>query len=1467
MPKEWYQVCKDCGKRFGYSNMAHHSMKRKGHSRPERCPEHRDLHAREIVNLASSHFSLVPRTGPPSILGTPNLGQVDHADRSLQEMKIEPNSEGMDIGFNENHMAEIYDALSNHQVLVIVGPTGSGKSTFVPYCLINPIEPYEKDHFTQNGPIIVTQPRIKATRGVSNAIAEKLLGSSIGPGFEIGFRHGDGSGKRRGENYDSWNRLIFVTDGTLINWLTEGKLADYSMIMIDEAHERSCNIDLILSLLKRELLKYPHVKLIIASATIDAEAFRDFFEETTTVWLRDFADTKKTWGYDLHFWDNSPIAETPSDANKKMPFVVAQKVLDLLRTTETGGILAFLPGKDEIRKSIRFILKKLQNDRTVKVFELHASLPPDESDAVTDELPEIDVRGRKIVPRRVVIATNVAETSITVPDVEYVVDSGLIKQQEWNIASFRKELKVRWHSQDGCKQRWGRAGRNRKGDVYALYTKDQYHNFEEHTSPEITRNCLEDVFLAAKAAGVNDVSPTNFSWIQEPPEDELNRTLSVFRARRVVDHENDFTEEGLELYQLSKAISRSLDKYDYNSTQRALDVASLLIFADTYGCLVEAVTSVVMMPRMGNALCWKEDGLLVWDLKWDLESKDRISRIFNSLQVGCDDDLEFSLKLFALYEQGKHDPAFSDWNERHFINVRNFELLERARMDLVEPFLQDKRDLLKSDGRLRPINFELLPRLRILMALAWPDRIAEIESGNPSIFMISSGNNEVRGLISAHSCGCWDAHKTAIVGILDTERSFFQGEFQYHAIANFLISMPESVPDKTYFSLIDQFSKLRKDFDKNNELTQLIADQFAPVGGIVELQSNEGYTEVVSVINRPKPFSPSFEELFEEYEIELEDELRYHDGISDLDENSNWMAESADPLGSFSDESESVREVGPKVKLSFDVSSFDIPPFPAVLRTQNFEDTASILVWARERSQWYAVVTNGDQASVRARYSETVKVGSEIEVEIEQEIYDFHPIRITGYIGCIDNELRFPIPITSLSIASQNSGLKSLVGQKIQLLLTGFDPKYRFPVVTLLPVIEQDLAEIVELEEIEGELVEIFSKYDEDWCEVGIYRPNGICHNSLIKYEHLLEFLGNPSPGDKVVLEAHYLESDEPWRTRISPEIPLTKINQELLSQCGLAISNDTLQCHNRMTYLELIKVCEQFPELAHSLRKLYELSQRLRLVILYTHESRGTYKQHYEAIQSIYQNASLLHPGETRSKIMNYQSKIKEDENLSRAAQYKLRGILKEAWSITDKIVQRLYAERITEAQEIRDNADQASPRITRQGISSFSAKIREDKIWDSEQWANLNSILDSAREILERFIERKSKKVARGLEKDIRSVITLASTLEPRESRGRILDMRDLVNREEYLTNADKSILRGLIQQAWEARSIQIRRKEDDFIQRQYANIEKLEGYIAQSSDALKIARWQRFIIENKQKIDDVLQQRRERESKRGR
>ncbi len=631
MTKEWEVACKNCGKKFGYSDYSYVIGSNIGHSRPERCPECRKIHNRQTGAMGLAYYDLKPLKGSDTTnIRAGGLGALTHPSREHKSYPVESKFNPDKFGVSITDINKLFDWLSdpNHQVAVVEGPTGSGKSTALPYYLISPPEGYPEDFFTRNGQVVITQPRIQATRNIPAFVAKDLFGSSIGSGFDIGFRYSD-------HPYSDWrNRLVYLTDGTLINWIVSGQLSKLSVIMIDEAHERSLNIDLILGLLKKLLPRYPHLKLIIASATIKADLFKNYFGTEQTEIVK-FQGKQKHFVKEYYAEECEKLAyEDIPKLKKIISSALAKKVLTLLEAMSSGekqegDILGFLHGAKEIDDAVSEIKKGIKSDsklaELVDVYPLYTTLPQPEQDKALKSKPDPD-------RRRVVITTNVAETSLTVEGIVYVVDSGLIKEAQWDSESETKQVITVLHSKAGCIQRWGRAGRITDGEAYCLYTKNQFKElFLEYTIPQIKRSPLEQIVLTAKAAGIDDI--TKFEWIQKPPKKELERAPEILKDMGALDKEGDLTEHGLELQMFAEEPR----------------LANLMTFADRFSCSVEMATIISMIKAGGLR------HILNWNNDWDADTKQKVSNIHKALMAGCQDDIELCLKIYAAWEEMVYD--------------------------------------------------------------------------------------------------------------------------------------------------------------------------------------------------------------------------------------------------------------------------------------------------------------------------------------------------------------------------------------------------------------------------------------------------------------------------------------------------------------------------------------------------------------------------------------------------------------------------------------------------------------------------------------------------------------------------------------------------------------------------------------------------------------------------------------------
>jgi len=1256
MAREWFQRCKDCGKKFGYSDQVAKMLLQRGHSLPERCSDHRSIHSNEIRDLASSHFSLVPSKQPPSILGHLFLGYVDHGERKLIERTKTADSSKMDIGLTKEHVKKVFDLLESNQVVVIVAPTGSGKSTYIPYCLSHP--PFEDvpiDMFTKYGPIIVTQPRIPATSGIPEAIADHLMGSSVGPGFDIGFRHGDSTGRRRGDQYDRWNRLIFVTDGTLINWLADGRIGEFSIVMIDEAHERSCNIDLILSLLKRELPKFRHLRVIVLSATIDAESFVNFFQETANTESIDFQETQKIYEYTVHWWEGEAADVEAAVANKRMPSTLVTKVEEILDASDEGGILAFLSGAGEIRSAIAQLEMKLRNKAPVELTPWHAKISSKERKRATADLPKIKYKGKYVKPRRIYLSTNYGETSLTLPDIAYVIDSGLIKQSVWNPTSCRKGLQARWHSQDGCRQRWGRAGRTRMGDVYTLYSEQQFANFPLHTTPEISRECLDDIILTAKVAGIDNIEPESFSWIENPPEIELKRASFAICHRSILDQDNDLTEEGQEVYYLARRLSTTLDKYDYNSTQRALDVATFLVLADAHGCLLEAVTVVAMMSHMGDALYWKRNGLFLWNQLWDIESKDHVQRRQLSLKSGCIDDLDYSCKLFFLYENSQTASSGNRWSQFYFVNEEGFQRVNQARLAILGSFLQGTNYM--ESGRvprakqeaLRGIDFSLIPRLRLLASIAWPDRLVTLE-GN-GLFR-SDVPIKLVGTVSKHVSGDWSQEERAIAGILDSGRSFIDGAMENQPVANFLIRAREPAHSSVSSILISECRAEQESFNFQEHYSNLMVDQAAKVGSLVSILS-EGSNHSISGINEePSDLAPHVIDSF--------------DGQEDEQDNSYELYEHLEQDVTIPETGN--KKLDAKEKLRLDTVKLDTY---RTIMMNRASKSGRILEWRLQDGIAEAVVDGiSDQPEVRYQLRDQWRIGEEINVSIKEPIWDLNRGQLAGLIAIGPNGIRIPIEAKLLTISPQSRGLIELIGQRLSLSIIGIDPLHFFPNCTKLPAVEADYKRLVLEEEIVGRIINIESRHGFDACDVSIFRNDGIVHGLTLNYASLPKWISNNiSIGEDIFLRYRVDDAREDWSTTLPRNADLVEEERALLQNIGIELRADELICSKPLKFVDILPIRNASLRLYQIVRRLYQYSNGVNVMVVDTQKSREVARELLLEADSIVKNARTGTPSSTRDNIKLVRQKINSSTQLSGRAKSDLHEKISEAVTLLKEI------------------------------------------------------------------------------------------------------------------------------------------------------------------------------------------------------
>jgi len=415
--------------------------------------------------------------------------------------------------------SEIEELLRQHQVLVIAGDTGSGKTTQIPKICLNA-------GFGRRGIIGHTQPRRLAAVSVANRIAEELnSGIGQGVGYQIRFN----------ETVSESTYLKLMTDGILLAEIQNDRfLNKYDVLIIDEAHERSLNIDFLLGYLTQLLKKRPELKLIITSATIDVEKFASHFANAPIVSV-----SGRTFPVETRY---QPLQKQADDAQDSLQIEAILAAIgeivenDLRDKAISGDVLVFLSSEREIRETAIAIRKKkiphtevlplysrLRQSEQVKIFTAHKR-------------------------RRVVLATNVAETSITVPGIKYVIDSGLARISRYSVQSKVQRLPIEPVSQASANQRQGRCGRVSNGFCIRLYSEEDFNGRPLYTDPEIKRTNLASVILQMLALRLGDVE--SFPYLDPPEQKAVNDGFKLLVELNAITQKRSLTAVGKQMARL-----------------------------------------------------------------------------------------------------------------------------------------------------------------------------------------------------------------------------------------------------------------------------------------------------------------------------------------------------------------------------------------------------------------------------------------------------------------------------------------------------------------------------------------------------------------------------------------------------------------------------------------------------------------------------------------------------------------------------------------------------------------------------------------------------------------------------------------------------------------------------------------------------------------------------------------------------
>ncbi len=498
----------------------------------------------------------------------------------------------------------ISSTILNNQVTIIAGETGSGKTTQIPkICL--------QAGLGKAGQIACTQPRRIAAKSVAQRVADEInipLGQAIG--YQVRFD----------EKYSKDGYVRFMTDGILLQQTLRDKwLNDYDTIIIDEAHERSLNIDFLLGFIKQLIAVRKDLKVVITSATIDTEKFSKHFNDAPIINV-----SGRSFPVTAHY---RPLDENNLELNQG----ILRAIDEIYAHSGSGDVLVFLPGEREINEAADLLKRKhLPN---TEILKLYARL------TASDQM-KIFKPGNK---RRVILTTNVAETSLTVPRIHYVIDSGLARISRYSARSKIQGLQIEDIAQDSANQRMGRCGRIADGHCYRLYSEQDFESRPEHTDAEILRTSLASVILQTHVLKLGHL--TDFPFIDQPDYKMINDGYQLLIELEALDEGQQLTSTGRMMAHLPIDVQ----------------LGRVLIKANDMGCLRDILVIVA--------------GLSIQDprerpLEWS-QAADKAHQKYHHERS----DFMALLKLWHhLNKQRKQlkNKAFKQWCRDHFISIKRY---------------------------------------------------------------------------------------------------------------------------------------------------------------------------------------------------------------------------------------------------------------------------------------------------------------------------------------------------------------------------------------------------------------------------------------------------------------------------------------------------------------------------------------------------------------------------------------------------------------------------------------------------------------------------------------------------------------------------------------------------------------------------------------------------------------------------
>ncbi|KAG2693264.1 hypothetical protein I3760_08G088800 [Carya illinoinensis] len=523
---------------------------------------------------------------------------------------------------------EFLQVLKANQTIILVGETGSGKTTQIPQFVLEAVD-IETPDKRRKMMIACTQPRRVAAMSVSRRVAEEM---DVTIGEEVGYsiRFEDCSSAR--------TVLKYLTDGMLLREaMTDPLLERYKVIILDEAHERTLATDVLFGLLKEVLKNRSDLKVVVMSATLEAEKFQGYF-------------------------NGAPLMKVPGRLHPVEIFYTQEPERDYLEAAirtvvqihmcePPGDILVFLTGEEEIEDACRKISKEVANlgDQVgpVKAVPLYSTLPPAMQQKIFEPAPPSAKEGGP-PGRKIVVSTNIAETSLTIDGIVYVIDPGFAKQKVYNPRVRVESLLVSPISKASAHQRSGRAGRTQPGKCFRLYTERSFNNdLQPQTYPEILRSNLANTVLTLKKLGIDDL--VHFDFMDPPAPETLMRALEVLNYLGALDDDGNLTKLGeiMSEFPLDPQMSKMLVvSTEFNCSNEILSISAMLsgiVFFLTLSFCVHLESCLTIVGELCLAASLLDALPLVWHVHRQISVHMMSSNCYH-MQVHVS-GLEYCVKL------------------------------------------------------------------------------------------------------------------------------------------------------------------------------------------------------------------------------------------------------------------------------------------------------------------------------------------------------------------------------------------------------------------------------------------------------------------------------------------------------------------------------------------------------------------------------------------------------------------------------------------------------------------------------------------------------------------------------------------------------------------------------------------------------------------------------------------------------